>query len=98
MRQRVESAIVEHTIRATDLARNPGDVLARVRRRNDSLVVERNGVPVARSTPISSTAPTAGVGEALDVWLSGAAADPGFAHDLAAIRASDRPPDDPWAS
>ena len=65
-------------------------VLARVRYRNDSFVVERNGVRVARSTPIASTAPTASVGEALDVWLSGATADPGFGDDLVAIRASAR--------
>ena len=84
---------MEHTIRATDLARNLGGVLARVRYRNDSFVVERNSVRVARLAPLSSTAPTAMVGEALDVWLSGAAADPGFADDLAAIRASHRPPD-----
>ncbi len=45
---------------------------------------------MARSTPLSSTASAASVGEALDVRLSGAAADPGFADDLAAIRASDR--------
>ena len=88
---------MEHTIRATELARNLGDVLARVRYRHDSFVVERNGAPVARLTPISS-ATTATVGEALDAWLGGADSDPGFADDLAAIRASDRPPDDPWAS
>ena len=62
---------MEHTIRATDLARNPGDILARVRYRNDSFVVEGNGVRLARLTPLSSTGPTATVGEALDVWLSG---------------------------
>ncbi len=89
---------MEHTIRATDLARNLGDVLARVRYRNDSFVVERNGARVARLSPISSTAAAATVGEALDAWLSGADADPGFADDLAAVRESDRPPDDPWAS
>ena len=89
---------MEHTIRATDLARNLGDVLAKIRYRHDSFVVERNGVRVARLTPISSTAAAATVGEALDAWLSGADADPGYADDLAAIRASDRPPDYPWAS
>lgn len=89
---------MEHTIRATDLARNLGDVLARVRYRNDSFVVERNGARVARLTPIASTAATATVGEALDAWLSDADADPAFADDLAAIGASDRPPDDRWAS
>ena len=87
---------MEHTIRASDLARNLGDILARVRYRNDSFVVERNGARVARLTPVSSPAATATVGEALDAWLSGADADPAFADDLAAIGASDRPPDDPW--
>ncbi len=89
---------MEHTIRATELARNLGDVLARVRYRHDSFVVERNGARVARLTPISSAATTATLAEALDAWLGGADSDPGFADDLAAIRASDRPPDDPWAS
>ena len=89
---------MEHTIRATELARNLGDVLARVRYRHDSFVVERNGARVARLTPISSTAATATLAEALDAWLDGADSDPGFADDLAVIGAADRPPDDPWAS
>ena len=91
---------MEHTIRASDLARKLGDVLSRVRwsaiYRNDSFVVEWKGARVARLTPVSSPPATATVGEALDAWLSGADADPAFADDLATIGASDRPPDDPW--
>ena len=83
---------MEHTIGATDLARNLGDVLARVRYRRDSFVVERNGKPVARVVPIAGAVGGATVGEALTAWDDDSAGDPTFADDLAAVDASDRPP------
>ena len=45
---------MESTISATELARKLGDVLGRIRYRGDSFVVERNGEPVARITPLPS--------------------------------------------
>lgn len=88
---------MEYTIRATELARNLGDVLARVRYRRDAFVVERNGVRVARVVPMP-TPVAATTGDALAAWLEGADADPGFVDDLAAINAADRPPVVRWGS
>lgn len=82
---------MEHTIRATDLARNLGDVLSRVRYRRDSFVVRRYGRPVARVVPIEDETEGATVGEALSNWCGGAESDPAFADDLDVINASDRP-------
>ena len=42
---------MEHTVSATELARNLGDILGRVRFRNDEFVIERNGEAVARIVP-----------------------------------------------
>ena len=89
---------MEHIIRATDLARNLGDVLSRVRYRRDSFVVRRNGKPVARVVPIEDETEDATLGEALSIWCDGAARDPELADDLDAINASDRPPANRWES
>ena len=89
---------MEHTIRATDLARNLGDVLSRVRYRRDSFVVRRNGKPVARVVPIEDETGDATLGEALSIWCNGAEGDPTFADDLDAINSSDRPPTNRWES
>ena len=82
---------MEYTIGAAELARNIGDVLARVRHRRDAFVIERNGTRIAQVVPMPAPVAGATAGEALAAWLEGAAADPGFADDLAAINASDRP-------
>lgn len=87
---------MEYTIRATELARTLGDVLARVRHRRDTFVIERNGIRIARVVPMPVAGATAG--DALTAWLEGAGADPAFADDLAAINASDRPPAIRWDS
>lgn len=100
-RRRIDSVkyrIMEHTIRATDLARNLGDVLSRVRYRRDSFVVKRNGRPVARVVPIEDDTEDATLGEALSIWCDGAASDPAFADDLDAINSSDTPPNNRWES
>ena len=89
---------MEHSIRATDLARNLGDVLSRVRYRRDSFVVKRNGKPVARVVPVAGAASDATVAEALTAWTGRTEADRTFADDLAAVDASDRPPANRWES
>lgn len=94
----VKYRIVEHTIRATDLARNLGDVLSRVRYRRDSFVIKRNGKPVARMVPIEQAADAATLAEVLTVWCDGAAGDETFATDLDLINSSDRPPTNRWES
>lgn len=87
---------MESTVTATDLARKLGDVLARVRYRGDTFIVEKNGVPVARVVPIEP-AKRATLAEALAVWMSGEP-DPEFADLLESIGAADLPPDNPWES
>ncbi len=87
---------MEHTIAATELARSLGDILARVKYRHDSFVVERNGTPIARVVPIESAGREATLGEALAAWSE--TSDPSFAEDLARVGAADRPPGNPWAS
>lgn len=82
---------------ATDLARNLGDILGRIRYRGESFVIERNGTPVARIGPVPGTAP-APAARALAAWLDAAAPDPALADDLADVGAADRPPADPWPS
>lgn len=88
---------MEHRISATDLARSLGDVLGRIRYLGDSFVVERNGEPVARIGPLEGQT-RATVREAFRVWGEPDPDDPGFADDLERVDASDRPPEDPWAS
>lgn len=87
---------MKNTITATELVRGLGDVLARIRYRRESFVVERNGRPVARMIPVD--AEPASVREALDAWLEDAGADASFADDLARVNAADRPAANPWVS
>ncbi len=88
---------MEHRISATELARKVGEILAKVRYRGDSFLVERNGDPVARLVPIPERA-ICSLREALTAWQAAREADPGFADDLERIGGADRPPGDAWAS
>lgn len=87
---------MESRVSSTDLARKLGDILARVRYRNESFVVVKNGVPVARVVPVEERSP-ATLAEALAAWTSGPR-DPTFADDLERVNALDEPPTDPWSS
>jgi antitoxin (DNA-binding transcriptional repressor) of toxin-antitoxin stability system len=84
-------------ISATELARNLGDVLGRIRYRGDTFLVERNGDPVARVVPVVDR-PTATAAEVLAAWSAEGPADPAFARDLEEVGAADEPAEDPWAS
>jgi len=88
---------MEHRISATDLTRRLGDVLARVRYRRDSFLVERNGTAVARLVPVPEDSATS-LREAAAAWRSAGDPDASFADDLERVGAADRPPQDPWAS
>jgi prevent-host-death family protein len=89
---------MEHRISATELARHLGDVLGRVRYRNDTFVVERNGDAVARVVPVAEATPTT-VLEAFTAWRAAGPPDAAFAEDLDQVSALDLPPPvDPWAS
>jgi prevent-host-death family protein len=86
---------MRNTVLATELARNIGDILARVRYRRESFVIERNGRPVARIEP--TDAREAGtLRDALAAWVG--TSDPAFADDLRRINAADRPAANPWES
>lgn len=88
---------MKNTVTATELARSVGDILARIRYRRESFIVERNGRPIARIVPID-TASGGTVREALEAWTASAGSDPTFADDLARVNAADRPAADPWES
>jgi len=87
---------MELRISATDLARKVGEVLGKIRYRRDSFVIERNGEPVARLSPLPSGGAT--LAEGLRAWLQAGPADPSFADDLERVNRADRPPRNPWAS
>lgn len=87
---------MEKTVTATDLARNLGDVLARVRYRNESFLVERNGRAVARVVPVEPDR-TATLAGALDAWSSGPV-DTGLADILEHVGRADEPSGNPWDS
>ena len=89
---------MERVISATELVRTLGDVLARIRYRRDSFVVERNGTPVARVSPVEPAGPEPTVGEALASWCAERTSDTTFADDLSRIGAADRPAANPWDS
>jgi len=88
---------MESVISATELARKLGDVLGRVRFRGDSFVVERNGEPVARISPVPSKAGVS-LREALRAWKEHRTDVGSFADDLEEVNRADRPPRNPWAS
>lgn len=88
---------MEHRVAATELARNLGDILNRVRYRGDAFVVERNGKPVARIVPLHG-APGASVLNALAGWRAAGDPDPAFAEDLERVGAADRIPEDAWTA
>jgi prevent-host-death family protein len=93
----VNCAIVENRISASELARSLGDVLGRIRYRGESFTVVRNGVPVARLTPIRDANPGT-VGDAIAAWKAASGPDPDLGDDLERVRAADRPPGNPWGS
>jgi antitoxin (DNA-binding transcriptional repressor) of toxin-antitoxin stability system len=89
---------MEHRISATELARRVGDVLGRVRYLGDTFVVERNGTPIARISPVSETRPAATLSEFFEIWRSAGPPDPDFADALELVGSLDTIPEDPWGS
>ncbi|MCU0252203.1 MAG: type II toxin-antitoxin system prevent-host-death family antitoxin [Vicinamibacterales bacterium] len=84
-------------VSATDLARNLGDVLAKVRYRGQTFLVRKNGKVIARIEPASDQdGPSAK--EAFAAWVGAAASDQGFADDLERVGRTDVPGKNPWDS
>lgn len=71
--------------------------MARVRYHGDTFVVERNGEPVARLSPVPGGSATS-VREAVRAWCEAGEPDTDFADALERVGAADREPGDPWAS
>ena len=88
---------MSNSVTATELARKLGDLLARVRYRHESFVVERNGKAVAKLVPADHLVPPA-LTSALAAWTGAALVDAGFADDLERVVAADTPPKNPWVS
>ena len=88
---------MEHRISATELARTLGDVLARVRYRGDTFVIERNGTTVARVVPAAEGSATT-LREAFAAWRAASEPDPEFADLLEWVNDQDKPPENPWES
>ena len=88
---------MEHRITAVELARSLADVLGRVQVRNDTFLIESDGVVVARLIPADERSSTT-AHEAFRAWLEAAPRDRSFADDLELVGSLDEPPDDPWAS
>ena len=88
---------MESTISATELSRNLGDVLARIRYRRESFVIERNGTAVARLVPLDRD-DSATLRDLFAAWGAADAGDHAFADDLERVNAADKPPANPWAS
>jgi prevent-host-death family protein len=88
---------MENRISATELARRVGDVLGRVRYLGDTYVIERNGTPIARITPVSETRPVT-LAEFFELWRAAGPPDPAFADALELVGSLDTVPEDPWGS
>jgi antitoxin (DNA-binding transcriptional repressor) of toxin-antitoxin stability system len=85
------------TISATELARQLGDVLGRIRYRGEAFEVERNGKVVARLEP-AGTSREGTVAGALRAWQQSGERDDAFADALERVGKADREPANPWAS
>jgi prevent-host-death family protein len=88
---------MESVISATDLARQLGDVLGRVRYRGESFVIQRNGVVIARLLPAAPDR-RATLAEAFRRWRAAGKPEPEFAETLERVAAADRVPENPWGS
>ncbi|MEX1127274.1 MAG: hypothetical protein WEB50_01785 [Vicinamibacterales bacterium] len=87
---------MERVISATELVRTLGDVLARIRYRRESFLIERNGTPIARVLPVEPAGGDVSVGEALAHWSATRGTDKTLAGDLARVNTADRPAANPW--
>ena len=87
---------METQITATELARSLSDVLNRVRYKEESFVIVRNGEPVATLAPAGSTAPPIGMTlRELAAFVRDNPMPEGLADDLEAIQAAQQPIGEP---
>jgi antitoxin (DNA-binding transcriptional repressor) of toxin-antitoxin stability system len=83
-------------ISSTEAVRNFGDCLARIKHRNDTLVITKSNKPVAELRSIVAE-PRGTLGDFLRLWSR----DPGdatFADDLERANSRELPNPNPWGS
>ena len=81
------------SVPTTELSRHFSEHLARVRFGGETIVVLKNGAPVAELRALPSGECT--LGKFLDIWRS-LPPDLSFADDLAKVGRLDQPPENPW--
>ena len=79
---------------STEVARRFGEILAVVKHGGKSVVVTKNGEPVAELRPLDAAAVTCTLREFAECWK--AEPDDVFADDLATVNAADVPAANPW--
>jgi antitoxin (DNA-binding transcriptional repressor) of toxin-antitoxin stability system len=84
-------------ISSTEVVRNFGDCLARIKHRNETFVITKSNKPVAELRPIASEEPCGTLGDLLRLWIRNPD-DVTFADDLERANSKDIPESDPWAS
>jgi antitoxin (DNA-binding transcriptional repressor) of toxin-antitoxin stability system len=84
-------------VSATELARNLGDVLAKVRYRGQTFLVRKNGKVIARIEPAGGPDGLP-ASEVFAAWVAAAAPDPGFADDMERAGRADSPGTNAWDS
>ena len=90
--------IMSETMTSTEVARRFGEILAAVKHGGESVVVTKNGEPLAELRPVRGEI-TCTLREFGERWGERAAeGDRSFAADLAAVNASDQPATNPWDS
>jgi prevent-host-death family protein len=77
----------------TELSRNFSDYLARVRFGGETLIVMKNGAPVAELRGLPSD--ECSLGRFLELWKRDSS-DKAFADDIEMVNQMDTPPENPW--
>jgi antitoxin (DNA-binding transcriptional repressor) of toxin-antitoxin stability system len=83
-------------ISSTEAVRNFGDCLARIKHRNDTLVITKSNKPVAELRPIVAE-PHGTLGDFLRLWKRDPD-DEAFADDLERANSQELPNPNPWPS
>ncbi len=83
-------------ISSTEAVRNFGDCLARIKHRNDTLVITKSNKPVAELRPTTAK-PRGTVGDFVRLWKRDPD-DATFAADLERANSKELPDPNPWGS
>ena len=87
---------MESRLTSTEVARRLDDILAEVKHAGTTIVVMKNGEPVAQLKPLES-GPSCTVSQLAQLWGSEETdPDDAFARDLDRVNQSDLPVANPW--